>query len=96
MIKVIKENNVITISGHANNDVYGKDIVCASVSSIIYTTINDIEVVRKSSISVEDNKSMIIEILTDDEVVNKLINNMMNLLKDLQKDYPKNILVKES
>ena len=40
MIKVIKENNMIMISGHANHNEYGKDIVCASVSSIIYTTLN--------------------------------------------------------
>lgn len=96
MIKVIKENNKITISGHANSGEYGKDIVCASTSSIIYTTINAIESIRKDSIKVIDNGSMIIEILTEDEIVSKLIINMLNLLKDLSSDYPKNIIVKES
>lgn len=96
MIKVIKDNNNITISGHANSGEYGKDIVCASVSSIIYTTINAIESIKANSIEVIDNDSMIINILTDDEIVMKLINNMMSLLKDLSSDYPKNIIVKES
>ena len=42
MIKVEIENNKIEIKGHANYDDYGKDIVCASVSSIVITTINAI------------------------------------------------------
>jgi len=40
MIKVnIKQNRVI-ITGHAGYDEYGKDIVCASVSSIVITSVN--------------------------------------------------------
>ena len=42
MIKVEIENNKIEIKGHSNYDDYGKDIVCASVSSIVITTINAI------------------------------------------------------
>ena len=40
MIKVIINKNQINITGHALYDTVGKDIVCASVSSIIYTTVN--------------------------------------------------------
>ena len=40
MIKVNKNGNVIKITGHSGYDNAGKDIVCASVSSIIYTTVN--------------------------------------------------------
>ncbi len=35
MIKVIIKPNSIHISGHAEYDKYGNDIVCASVSTII-------------------------------------------------------------
>ena len=42
MIKVLKKGSIIKISGHANYDEKGKDIVCASVSSIVITTINAI------------------------------------------------------
>mgnify|MGYP006787193595 CR=1 FL=1 len=47
MIKVnyVVSNNLIksvSIKGHAFYDTYGKDIVCAAVSSIVTTTINDI------------------------------------------------------
>ena len=96
MIKVIKENNKLVISGHANHSEYGKDIVCASVSSIIYTTLNAIECLRDNTIEVIDKDIMEITYLENDEITSKLINNMMDLLKDLSKDYPKNISVKES
>ena len=39
MIKVNIEDKLITIKGHANYDDKGKDIVCASVSSIVITTL---------------------------------------------------------
>ena len=47
MIKVKVEKDKakykkITITGHALYDDYGKDIVCASVSSIVITTVNGI------------------------------------------------------
>ena len=96
MIKVIKNNNQIMISGHANYDNLGKDIVCASVSSIIYTTLNAIKCLKDNTVKVIDEGTMIIEILENDEITSKLIMNMMNLLKDLASDYPKNIIVKEN
>ena len=96
MIKVIKENNKIMISGHANHNEYGKDIVCASVSSIIYTSLNAIKCLKDSTIEVIDNDIMEITYVEDDEITSKLISNMMDLLKDLENDYPKNISVKES
>ena len=39
MINIKKKKNVITISGHANYRDKD-DIVCASVSSIMYTSVN--------------------------------------------------------
>ena len=97
MIKVVKNDNVITISGHANSAEYGKDIVCASVSSIIYTTINALKKIKESSIDVEDNSSkMIIKLLVEDEITKCLTENMMELLKSIEEDYPKNLSVKES
>ena len=50
MIKINVRKDLVTISGHANYDEYGKDIVCASVSSIVYTTVNGILNIEKDSI----------------------------------------------
>ena len=93
MIKVIYSKNIIKISGHANYDEYGKDIVCASVSSIISCTINAILNINDKAIKYNDDKDLVIEILSSDEITSKLIKNMLELLQDLTKQYPKNIKI---
>ncbi len=98
MIKVVIKKDVISVSGHAEFDVAGKDIVCASVSSIIYTSVNGIFNIDKNAIIFDDNKdNIVITIKHHSKVVDILINSMIDLLEDLEKEYPKNIkLVKES
>lgn len=94
MIKVEIENNKIEIKGHANYDDYGKDIVCASVSSIVITTINAIIGFDPESIYYEDlNNRILIKKLKDDDITNKLINNMIELLEELEKSYKDNIKI---
>ena len=94
MIKVEIENNKIEIKGHANYDDYGKDIFCASVSSIVITTINAIIEFDPESIYYEDlNNRILIEKLKDDDITNKLINNMIELLEELEKSYKDNIKI---
>ena len=97
MIKVLKKENIIEITGHSNYDIVGKDIVCSGVSSIVTTTINGIISIDEKAISYNyKNDKMTIVINKKDEITIKLINNMIDLLKSLAKDYPKNINVKES
>ena len=94
MIKVEIKNNKIEIKGHANYDDYGKDIVCASVSSIVITTINAIIEFDPETIYYEDlNNRILIEKLKDDDITNKLINNMIELLEELEKSYKDNIKI---
>ena len=97
MIKVLKKENLIEITGHSGYDIIGKDIVCSAVSSIVTTTINGIISIDSEAISYKYyNDKMTISILKKDEITIKLINNMLDLLTSLAKDYPKNIIVKES
>ena len=97
-VKIEKENakyKKITILGHAMYDDYGKDIVCAAVSSITTTTVNGILALNKESLSYEvSDKGLTIEVLDNEVVTQTLINNMVNLLKDLEEQYPENIEVK--
>ena len=79
MIKVIKKNNVIEISGHAGYDEFGKDIVCASVSSVIMTTVNSIMNIDNLSISYVDDKDKIIIVNEVDEVYDKLKDTTGNI-----------------
>lgn len=96
MINVVKEKKEIIITGHANYDTYGKDIVCASVSSIVITTVNAILEIDRDSLKYKEEKDKLtIEIRKEEEIVLKLIFNMMNLLKEVSKDYPKNIKIRE-
>lgn len=96
MIKVYREQNKIIIKGHADYDDYGKDIVCASVSSIVITTVNAILKIDRDAVIYKEEKDILtIELLKQDEIIIKLINNMINLLKELSNNYPKNIKVRE-
>lgn len=95
MIKVdLSKDNLITISGHSGYEERGKDIVCASVSSIVITTINAIIEINNDAIDYSDlDDKIIIRVLKGDEIVNKLINNMILLLEQLEKDYKEYIKI---
>lgn len=96
MIKVNIRKNHIEIKGHAMYDDYGKDIVCAAVSSIVITTINAILSFDENAINYENKEGYInIDIVNESETTKKLINNMVKLLKDLEQDYQKNIKINE-
>lgn len=95
MIKIdLKNDNEIIISGHANYDEFGKDIVCASVSSIVITTINAVIEIDDNAIDYEDlDNKIVIKKLKEDNIINKLLNNMIFMLEELERDYPKNIKI---
>jgi len=94
MIKVIIKEKELTISGHAGFADYGKDIVCASVSSMVVACANDMFTVKEKAISyTDDGNTVIIKLLEEDELVIKLLNNLKELLKGLAKDYPENIKI---
>lgn len=100
MIKVIvkKNENVIEsikCSGHANYSEYGKDIVCASFSTMIITSINAILEIDKNSISYTDTNNLEIINIKKDNITNKILNNLVNMIYELKENYDKNINIKE-
>lgn len=96
MIKVIIKKNHIEISGHAMYDDYGKDIVCASVSTIAITSVNAILKLDNKAISYKEKEGFLsIDILKDTKETNVIILNMIDMLKDLAKQYEKNIKINE-
>ena len=98
MIKVnIKGKDVInkiTIKGHSGYEEIGKDIVCASVSSIVITSVNAIIRINNQAINYSDNDGVVIDILKHDEIIDKLILNLIELLKELEKKYSKYIEIR--
>ena len=94
MIKVEVTKKDISIRGHAMYDAYGKDIVCAAVSSIVTTSVEGIASINEDAIDVKEEKDKLTMIINShDEVTTKLIKTMINLLKELQKKYPENIKI---
>ena len=93
-IKISKDH--IEIKGHAMFDEYGKDIVCAALSSIVIISINGILSIDKDSIEYKQSEGlMVIDILKHTKEVDALILNMINLLKELKLQYKKNIQIEE-
>lgn len=93
-VNVIKKDakiDKIIISGHAMYDDFGKDIVCASVSSIVITSVNAILKINKDAITYREDDDLKITVMLHDDVTDKLLENMLDLLIDLSKQYKKNI-----
>lgn len=99
MIKVncVVSNSLIEkviIKGHADYDTLGKDIVCAAVSSIVTTTINNIIALEKNTIKYDTKEGNVcITVLRNSDVTNKLLNVLIDMLKELATDYPQNIKI---
>lgn len=99
MIKVqtFKENNVtckVVIDGHSGYAENGYDIVCASVSSIVTTSVNMLVRLDKDAISYEAKEGFIkMEISKHNEFIDIVLENMMDLLEQLASSYPKNIKI---
>jgi len=98
-VNIEKENNsfkTITIKGHAEFAESGKDIVCASVSSIVLTSINACISIDNKAIEVKENDAFIqINKKYDNEIVDKILNNLVRMLNELKESYPKNIQINE-
>lgn len=96
-VEIIRNNNnikKISILGHAMYDEYGKDIVCASVSTLVISTVNNILSINDKTIKVEQSDSkIIIECILKDNIIDILINNMISNLNTLANNYPKNIKI---
>lgn len=96
-VNVFHNNNEIQkiiLEGHAMYDAYGKDIICASVSSIYICTINAILRFSKDTIRLEKQKDKhIVTVLEYDKNTELLLMNMLDLLEQLAMKYPKNIEV---
>lgn len=95
-VDVKKVNNEITnihISGHSEYDEFGKDIVCASVSSIVITSVNAIIKLDNSIKFKQEFGNVIINVIKHTKNTDILINNMLELLENLAKQYKNNIKI---
>ncbi len=98
IIKYQKQKNEIkkiTISGHANYDDLGKDIVCAAVSSIVFTTINILLKLEKNIQYKKEKNKINIKVIQNDKELDLIIKNLIETLQELKQQYPKNLKIHE-
>ena len=95
MIKINISIDEITVKGHSGYSESGSDIVCASVSSILITTVNALLSIDEDCIVYEETDGYLnLKIKKHNEVIDKLINYMINLLKELERQYKKYIEIR--
>jgi hypothetical protein len=95
-VSILKQDNVIIkieFNGHAMFDVKGKDIVCASASVSLLTTVNAILEFDDNAIKFINNKNVVVENIKQDETTNKLLLNLENVLKELERQYKEYICI---
>lgn len=96
-VSVTKKNQQIqevSIQGHAMYDDFGKDIVCAAVSSCVITTANGIlEIDKDWILAKQDSKGVLIQVQNSSDVCQMLLANMISLLEELHDQYPKNLKI---
>ena len=94
-VKKLDNNlNKIIFKRHADFDCYGKDIVCASVSSTVLCSVNAILSINNRSIKIEKKDDLfVINVIENDSIVIKLLENMLRCLKDLEGQYPRNLKI---
>ncbi len=95
MIRIKLKKDLIEIKGHANQNNYGNDIVCASVSTAMYMTLNQIDLFNLSdhiNYEIKDGFAKI-NIIKENDYLVKIINNFTFTLNDLAKQYPNYIKI---
>ena len=98
MIKVLIEENKLVVTGHAGFANNGFDIVCASVSTAVMMSINQIEIFGLSdNIKTEIKEGYCsIDVVIDNDIITKVISNLIYTLKDLESQYSKFIKISEN
>ncbi|MBQ7900896.1 MAG: ribosomal-processing cysteine protease Prp [Clostridia bacterium] len=98
-----KSGNIARIecSGHSGYADEGSDIVCASVTSVIYSALNGIENVLHIAFGYETGDGYLLAVMPDDlddtqiKHISILLESMYLFLVQLAQQYPDNISISE-
>ena len=93
------DRHILHIEGHAGYGTHGNDIVCAAVSILGYTLLNELLIMeeRKQVKNVsyeEDNGKLLIEFSGGDNAVNTAYETILTGFEALQQNYSENISLK--
>lgn len=84
----------IMVSGHAESDEYGKDLVCAAVSAIVIGGINALEKYQKYIRIVQEENLLGVEVLIPHQEIQMILQTILIQLQTIADSYQKNIKIK--
>ena len=88
-----KEVKSLTVSGHANYDKYGKDIVCAGVSAVVTGGINALEN-QVENIEIINKENMLgVKVINSNEYIQIVLNTILIQLETIENSYKKYIKI---
>ena len=93
MIKIKYTKDSLELTGHAGYANYGKDIVCASVSTLVVCSINNMKSIDEDSVDYKDDGNKITIKVFNNDYSKIIFENLIQMLEELAKDYPKNIKI---
>lgn len=93
-IKRKGQEALLEVQGHSDYDIYGKDIVCASISTALIFTANLIEKLNLGYNIMDlvcEGGYFRLQIKTSDLTANAVFENLEYTLEEISKQYPKNL-----
>ena len=88
-----KDVKSLTVSGHANYDKYGKDIVCAGVSAVVTGGINALEN-QVENIEIINKENMLgVKVINSNEYIQIVLNTILIQLETIENSYKKYIKI---
>ncbi|MBO5008088.1 MAG: ribosomal-processing cysteine protease Prp [Clostridia bacterium] len=87
--------------GHTDYAELGEDIVCASISSVLFMALNGIENVLKVDFGYETDDGYAMFVLPEDlddnkkKEINILLDSMYLFFKSIEEQYPDNVKITE-
>ncbi|MGN1398403.1 MAG: ribosomal-processing cysteine protease Prp [Erysipelotrichaceae bacterium] len=96
-VKIGKKSDSIiklNIEGHAGFADKGRDLVCASISSIAIGLLNSIDILDNQSCNIifEDNY-INVEVVNNDEIIQTILQVGVIQLQTIEEVYPKNLKI---
>lgn len=84
------------VNGHANYAEYGKDIVCSSVTTAVFTTLGLLEkLLNKNEYNYTEKEGLIkFETTNCSELIRTIFQNFQEVLENIERQYPKNLKLK--
>lgn len=99
-----QDNRIVgfRLTGHADYDVHGKDIVCAGVTAVTFGTVNAIEALLQLDLNPKTPKRGHLEVTLPDHVSEEtepklqlLLESMVHMIKGIESSYSEYVNVQD-